>query len=133
MRGTVVLRRREGRTLQGVKTVTRRVIGGIVGCVVIAPTLSGCLFAYDAAKTHVHHTNSSSEDVLVIIEGENVKFPRQVASQSSYPEVLDECQGAGIRVEAESGQLIGRVDAQACPDWTLTINDDGSLDYVEDD
>ncbi len=118
---------------RGVKIVIRRVIGGIIGCVAIAPMLSGCLFAYDAAAPYVRYTNESSQDVVVIIEGENVKFPRQVASRSSYPEDLDECQGTGIRVETSGGDVLGRVDAQACPNWTLTITEDGTLDYVEDE
>lgn len=111
--------------------MVRRMIGAIVGSVAFATSLSGCLFAYDAAKPEMRIANKSSQNVVVVIEGENVKFPRPVASQSSYPEGLDECQGTGIRVETESGELLGRIGKQACPDWTLTINKDGSLDYVE--
>ncbi len=77
-------------------------------------------------------TNDSSQDVVATIEGLSDEYPRVVSSGSSYPESLGECQGTGIRVETESGELLGRVEAQACPDWTLTINEDGTLDYVED-
>lgn len=94
--------------------------------------LSGCLFAYDATKPVMHFTNASSQDVVVIVEGWSDDFPRVVASPSSYREVIDECAGTAIRVETENGALLGRVDAQACPDWTLTIDEDGTLDYVED-
>ena len=112
--------------------MVRRGFGAVAGSVAVAAMLSGCLLSIDAAKTHVTYTNDSSQDVVVTIEGENVKFPRQVASQSSFPEVLDECQGTAIRVEAKGNEFIGRVKAQACPNWTLTINKDGSLDYVKD-
>lgn len=133
MRGTVVLRRREGRTLLGVKTVVRRVIGVVVGGVAVAVGLSGCLSSYDAAKPTMRHVNDSSQDVTVIIEGRSSDYPQEVANHSSYSEDIGVCVGTGIRVETKSGELIGRVDAEACPDWTLTMNEDGSLDYVEDD
>ncbi len=112
--------------------MVRRVIGFVVGTAAIAVSLSGCLFAYDAAKPGMEYTNDSSQDVVVIVEGWSDDFPRVVASQSSYPEVIDECEGTAIRVETEGGALLGRIDKQACPDWTLTINEDGSLDYVKD-
>lgn len=111
----------------------RRIIGGIVGFVAIAPMLSGCLIAVDAATPYVRYTNDSTQDVVVIIEGLGDEFPMPVASKGSYPESIPECVGTGIRVETETGELIGRVDEQACPNWTLTISEDGTLDYLEDD
>lgn len=93
--------------------------------------LSGRRPPLDAAKTHVRYTNDSSQDVVVTVEGPNVRIPRQVASRSACPEVLDECQGTGISVETDGGKLIGRVKAQACPDWTLRINENGTLDYAQ--
>jgi hypothetical protein len=77
------------------------------------------------------YVNDSSHDVVVIVEGMNVKFEKLVSSDSSYLVDLSECSGTGIRVETSGGELLGRVKAQACPDWTLTINKDGSLDYVK--
>ena len=80
----------------------------------------------------MHFANDSSQDVVVIIEGLSDEFPQLVASQRSYTEGLDKCYGTGIRVETETGERIGRVQGQACPDWTLMINEDGSLDYAKD-
>ena len=113
--------------------MVRRMIGAIVGSVAFATSLSGCLFAYDAAKTHVRYVNDSSRDVVVVIEGMNDEFPMPVASKSSYRETIDECRGTAIRVEIASGELVGRVNEPGCPNWTLTINEDGTLDYVEDE
>ena len=112
--------------------MVRRVIGVIVGSVALATSVSGCILSVDAAATHVRYTNNSSQDVVVTIEGMNVTLERLVSSDDSYPQSLSECSGTGIRVETKSGELIGRIDKQACPDWTLTINEDGTLDYVED-
>ena len=112
--------------------MAHRMFGVIVGSVALAAGLSGCLLPIDAAKPVMHFANDSSQDVVVTIEGRGDEFPQLVASQTSYPNTLDECQGTGIRVETEGGELIGRVDEQACPDWTLTIKEDGSLEYVED-
>ncbi len=112
-------------------TRRRRAAGVIAGSVALVTSLSGCLLPIDAAKPVMHFTNDSSQDVVVTIEGRGDEFPQLVASQTSYPNTLDECQGTGIRVENESSELIGRVDAQACPDWELTINEDGSLTYEE--
>lgn len=111
----------------------RRVVGFVAGSVALAASLSGCLLPLDAAATHVRYRNDSNQNVVVTIEGWGDEFPQLVASQSSYPDTLDECQGTGIRVETETGELLGRIDKQACPDWTLTINEDGTLDYVEDE
>jgi hypothetical protein len=112
--------------------MARHVIGVIVGSVALATSLSGCLLPIDAAKPGMSFTNDSSQDVVVIIEGMNVKFERLVLSGSSYPQSLPECSGTGIRVETESGEVLGRIDKQACPNWTLTINKDDSLNYGED-
>jgi hypothetical protein len=68
----------------------------------------------------------------VTIEGLGDESSSVVPSQKSYLHGLFECEGTGIRVETEDGELIARVKAQACPDWTLTINEDGSLNYVKD-
>ncbi len=112
--------------------MARRVIGVIIGSVAVAVSLGGCLLSVDAAKPVMHFANDSGQDVVVTIEGRGDEFPQLVASQTTYPNTLDDCQGTGIRVETEDGELIGRVDEQACPDWTLTISEDGTLDYVED-
>lgn len=111
----------------------RRGVGVVVCTAAIAASLSGCLLPIDAAKQAVFFTNDSSQDVVVTIEGLGDEYPRVVPSHKSYGSGLDDCQGTGIRVETKGGELIGRVDAQACPNWTLTVNDDGSLDYVEDE
>ena len=113
--------------------MARRTIGVFVGSVALATSLSGCLFAYDAAKTHVLYLNDSSQDVVVTIEGLGDESSSVVPSQKSYLHGLLECEGTGIRVETKSGELIGRIDKKACPNWTLTIKEDGSLDYVEDE
>jgi|GEM_PF-2437294 len=112
--------------------MVRRVIGVLLGSVALAAVLSGCLLPIDSAAKHVRYTNDSSQDVVVIVEGLSDEFPTPVAGKGSYPYGLSKCQGTAIRVETEGGKLLGRVDAQACPDWTLTINKDGSLAYVED-
>ncbi len=113
--------------------MARRMIGVIVGNIALATSLSGCLLPIDSSGTHVRYRNNSSQDVVVVIEGLGDEFPVPVASKGSYPEGVDKCVGTGIRVETKSGELVGRVDKQACPNWTLTINHDGSLDYVADE
>jgi hypothetical protein len=112
--------------------VDRRVFGAVAGGVAVAAMLSGCLIAIDAAKPVMHFTNDSSQDVVVVVEGFSSEFPDLVASQNYYTYGLSKCEGTGMRVETVSGEFIGRVKAQACPNWTLTINEDGSLDYVKD-
>lgn len=109
----------------------RRRVGAMAGSFALATILSGCLLPLDSAGTDLRYTNDSSQDVVVIIETLTQEYPQLVASQSSYPYGLDDCVGTGIRVETEDGELIGRVDSQACPDWTLTINEGGSLTYEE--
>jgi len=93
--------------------------------------LSGCLFAYDGRITTVDYKNDYAEPVLVFIEGSSPEYGTQVKSQSSNAYPLQGCFGDGLRVETESGVVLGRVDEQACPDWLLTINEDGSLTYEE--
>jgi len=113
--------------------VNRHMIGVLVGGVALATSLSGCLLPIDSSGANVLYVNDSSQDVVVIIEGLGDDLPTPVASKGSYLENLPKCVGTGLRVEAKSGELIGRIDKQACPNWTLTINEDGSLDYVKDE
>lgn len=110
----------------------RRAIGLVVGGAAVAVSLSGCLLPIDAAKPTMQYVNDSSQDAIVIIEGRSSDYPQQVANHSSYLEGIGVCVGTGIRVETTSGELIGRIDKQACPNWKLTINEDGTLDYVKD-
>ena len=72
-----------------------------------------------------------AKTVVVTIEGLGTEFPIPVASKGSSPESVQKCVGTSIRVETESGQLVGRIDKQACPNWTLTVNEDGTIDYVK--
>jgi len=113
--------------------MVRRVIGVVVGSVALAALLSGCLLPIDSSGTYVTYVNDSSRDVVVVIETSAQEYPQLVASQRSYPWGLDDCAGTGIRVETKSGELIGRIDKQACANWTLTINEDGTLGYVKDE
>lgn len=111
--------------------MVRRVIGVIVGAAAVAVSLGGCLISVDAAKPTMRYVNDSSQDVTVIIEGRSSDYPQEVANHSSYSNGIGVCVGTGIRVETKSGQLLGRIDKQACPRRILTVNEDGTLDYVE--
>ena len=112
--------------------MARHAIGVIVGSVALAASLSGCLISVDAAKPTMRFVNDSSQDVTVIIENGSSDYPEEVAKHSSYLMGIGVCVGTGIRVQTKSGQLVGSIDKQACPNWTLTVNEDGTLDYVKD-
>ena len=113
--------------------MARHVIGVIVGTAAVAVSLGGCLLSVDAAKPTMRFVNDSSQDVTVIIEDGSSDYPQEVAKHSSYTQGIGVCVGTSIRVQTKSGQLVGRVKEQACPDWTLTINEDGTLGYVKDE
>ena len=110
-----------------------RAIGVIFASVILTASLGGCMFAYDAAKPSVRYKNDTGEDVVVIVEatGSATEFKRTVPGREAFLSALSECEGTSIRVESASGEFLGRVESPACPDWQLTINADGSLDYVE--
>ena len=111
--------------------MVRHMIGVVVGSVAFVAGVSGCLLPIDSAVPTMRYVNDSSQDVTVIIEGGSSDYPQEVAKHSSYSKGIGVCVGTGIRVQTKSGQLVGRVKEQACPDWTGTINTDGTLDYVE--
>jgi hypothetical protein len=106
-------------------------IGVIVGTAAVAVSLGGCLLSVDAAKPTMGYVNASSQDVTVIIEDGSSDYPQEVAKHSSYTKGIGVCVGTSIRVQTKSGQLVGRIDKQACPHWILTVNEDGTLDYVK--
>lgn len=107
----------------------RRGVGVVVGSIAVSVCLGGC--AIDAAHPEMNLANDSSEDVVVIVEDLSGEYPQEIARESRSTLGVSECWGTGIRVETSSGDLLGRVDAEVCPNWTLTIHSDGSLDYVE--
>jgi len=94
-------------------------------------SLGGCLLPIDPAVPTMGYVNASSQDVTVIIEDGSSDYPQEVAKHSSYTEGIGVCVGTSIRVQTKSGQLVGRIDKQACPHWILTVNEDGTLDYVK--
>ena len=101
-------------------------------CAIVVSALSGCVLPIDRARPTVEYENRSDQTVVFTIEGTNSGMHTTVASGHAGDNLVDECVGTGIRVETESGQLVGRIDKQACPNWTLTVNEDGTLDYVKD-
>ena len=117
--------------LLGSGSATRRVFVAITMSAATATSLSGCVFAYDAAKPEVQFVNDYPEPVVFIIEGSEPERVQRLRSGSGIGVTLNTCYGTGIRVESESGEALGRVDNQACPDWQLTINADGSLTYED--
>jgi len=91
------------------------------------------LFAYDTAIPYVDFLSDYTEPVVVIVEGTDPEVDRRVEPQGANSLAIEECLGTGVRVETESGDLVGRVAEQACPGWRLTISGDGSLSYQERD
>ena len=111
--------------------MVRRTIGIVVGSVVVATSVSGCLLPIDRAHPTVQFENVLDQTVVFTIEDTGTGIDTAVASGRGGNFPIAECVGTGIRVETESGQLVGRIDKQACPNWTLTVNEDGTLDYIE--
>ncbi len=110
----------------------RRPTLAALGCLTVTGLLSGCNFTYDVTPPVVSYENRLDQDVVVSIEGEGSPFERTIKSDASNDLGTKVCLGTAIVVQAGDGELIGRVDEQACPGWTLTINEDGTLDYTED-
>ena len=96
---------------------------------VCVAALGGCF--YDAAFPTLWYHNKTDETVRVLVSGAEITYELLVPSGRSGTLELRECVGTGLIVETEDGELVGRVNEPACPDMTLTINEDGSLDYIE--
>lgn len=110
----------------------RQVLSVSAVAVLTAAALAGC-FNYDAAVPQVGYVNRSDVDVRVLVSGAEDDFEQPVPGQNGSGVAIDECFGSGLRVQDENGEVIGEVDQPACPRWTLTINEDMSLTYVEND
>jgi hypothetical protein len=99
-------------------------------CLASATALSGCI-NYDAADPSMTLTNNLDEAVTVSIEGATRSMEQDVGPHEELGYGLDACAGTAIVVETQDGDPVGRVEQQACPSWTLTIEDDDSLEYAE--
>ena len=115
----------------GSASAVRRAFVAVTLSAATATGLSGCLFAYDAAVPTVTFVNHYPKPVVFTVEGGSPESVVHVPSEESGDTYIESCYGTGIRVESESGEALGRVDDQACPDWQLTINADGSLTYED--
>ena len=109
----------------------RRAAVAVTMTAALATSLSGCLFAYDAATPEITFVNDYPEPVVFAFEGRDPEFAAHVAAGSSISRGLYSCDGSGIRVETESGDLLAQMDEEVCPDGLLTINADGSLTYED--
>ena len=82
-------------------------------------------------RPEVTFDNNSDEDLAVVVERADGEYSTSVPAGQENTSVVKECQGIGMRVETEAGEIQGRVDEEVCPNWILTINEDGTLDYTE--
>ncbi|MGV8973484.1 MAG: hypothetical protein ACOH10_14265 [Rhodoglobus sp.] len=103
----------------------------VLGCLASIAMLGGCIFSYDAARPSVMYQNRLDERVIVSLEDTELPSEQTVRSHGEVFFEMDECLGTAIVVETEDGDYVGKVDQPACPDWMLTINEDGTLDYAE--
>ena len=102
------------------------------GSAVLAAGLGGCIVNYDSFPPPVKYVNEYAEDVVVYIEypnGDNTDT--LVRAGLGAEQLLDDCQGTGFSVVTTDGVELGHVTQQACPNWQLTIDADGSLTYEE--
>ncbi|MCC2307384.1 hypothetical protein [Cellulomonas chengniuliangii] len=99
-------------------------------CLASTTALSACI-NYDAARPAMSLTNNSDEAVTVRIEGATPSREQDVGPREALLYELDACAGTAIVVETQDGDSVGRVQQKACPSWTLTIEEDGTLDYAE--
>lgn len=93
--------------------------------------LTGCLVNYDAAKPEVLLINDYNEDVVVVVEGLKPEIDTAVDAGRANVAGVNKCIGTAIRVETTSGEVLGRIEEQACPNWVLTITEAGELEYTE--
>ncbi|MCC2309169.1 hypothetical protein [Cellulomonas chengniuliangii] len=108
----------------------RRQMLATLVCLAFTTALSGCI-NYDAARPSMTLTNNSDEAVTVSIEGATPSMEQDVGPHEELGYEIDECAGTAIVVETQNGDPVGRVQQKACPSWTLTIEEDGTLDYAE--
>ncbi|WP_144016147.1 hypothetical protein [Demequina sp. NBRC 110052] len=112
----------------------RRLIHTLTTAAITALTLTGCVFAIDPPHPTVEFFNDSNQTVIFTVEyndgGPDAKAvvvePHLVGSSS-----VDVCTGQSIRVETETGEVLGRTTEPACPNWLLTVHEDGTLTYED--
>ncbi|GAA3803623.1 hypothetical protein [Cellulomonas soli] len=106
----------------------RRHIAALGGLAALG-LLTGCV--YDAGYAAVSYENRLDDTVVITLEGDGGPYEVVVGGDSAKVLATDECKGTAIVVKTEDGDLVGRVEKPACPDWRLVVNEDGTLDYSE--
>lgn len=91
--------------------------------------LSGCGIR-DVAHPSVIYQNRSQQDVVVSILGAERTRELTVRAGTEGGVGVEECVGTAILVQSPGGELVGRIEKPACPEWILTIEVDGSLAYT---
>lgn len=112
----------------------RRLIHTLTIAAITALTLTGCVFAIDPAQPGVTYQNDSDRTVKFRVEYDvsgDAGRPISVESHKTGFKTLDECSGDRIRVETETGEILGRTTEPACPNWLLTVHEDGTLTYED--
>ena len=105
----------------------RRPVLTVLGCVMVCGLLAGCAIDYPAPELTM--TNELDEQVVVVVQTDTGTVDRRVDAGGENSITLNRCIGYAIVVKDEDGVVLGRVDEAACPDKTLTIRADGTLDY----
>lgn len=95
--------------------------------------LSGCQLPLTPAPPQAALKNSTIGVLCVAVEGLASDLRYDIQPQQRVLRTVDACLGTSLRVETMGRDLVGTVDGPLWPDWTLTINEDGTITYTEDE
>lgn len=96
----------------------------------LVTTLASCVI--DVPEPTLWYQNRTDQTVIVTVVGAERTFEQPVRAGDNVEAPIARCQGIGILVKTEDGDLLGQVDEPACPAWVLRINEDGSLEYTKE-
>lgn len=111
----------------------RRMVAMVAILAALTSVRGGCQLPLNPAPPEVAFVNNTNRVLHVAVEGLESDLVCGIEPQRRDLLTVDACLGTSLKVETTSRELVGMVVGPLCPDWTLMINEDGTIAHTEDD
>lgn len=92
--------------------------------------LASCVI--DVPDPALWYQNRTDQTVIVTVVGADRTIEQSIPAGINVEAPIARCEGTGLLITTEDGDLLGQIEEPPCPGWVLRINEDGTLEYTKE-